>query len=670
MTDFDPDAYLTQGSSAPTQAFDPDAYLHQPAVSSASVAPSTTYDADLFRKRVGRDPSPTELANFKQFKGVGFGGDPTQGKFTIGQAAVGGVEDAAALASGVPASVAAAPAYLAGLTGIGGTDSLSAARATRSALTYQPRSDAGQAGMEAISQIRPGEIVPRLLDVSGHPLAADTARDVTERVGDVAPLAGEVAAGFPATRALGRGASRVVPSMVDPEAAPPNAQQILDRSAAESPQSMGAASAAPRMTQVSPELQQAVVDSARQTGGAVNPETLNRHIEADSLPVKVQLTPGQAAQDPELISHEMNNRGKIPGLPQLLNDQNSKLSQNVQAIRDQVGPDVFSANPVEHGDTLIQAYKDKAAPVEADISAKYQALRDANGGQFPVSAPTLLKNSTDALNQELLLDHAPKAVMSTLGRLADGDNMTFQNFESLRTNLARIQRSSTDGNERAAAGVIRNSMEELPLKPGSAELKPLADAARSAARTQFQAVEADPAYKAALNGDVPPDNFVQRFVTGAPRDQVALMRQNLQGNDTATQTMGVATLDHLGKAAGIDKGTFSQANYNKHLQALSPKLGSLVDPKTVEQLETLGNVARYTQSQPKGSFVNNSNTLVGALASHAAGAAEGIANVKAGGIPVGTIIRKAVENRSANKIAKETMAPYGGLTKLSDVAKP
>ena len=474
MTDFDPDAYLTQGSSGPTPAFDPDAYLHQSPVPAANT-PSTVYDADLFRKRVGRDPEPAELANFKATKGVGWAGDPTQGKFTIGQAAVGGVEDAAALASGVPASVAAAPAYLAGLTGIGGTDSLSAARATRDALTYRPRSDAGQAGMETIGQIRPGEIVPRLLDVSGHPSAADTVRDVTERVGDVAPLAGEVAAGFPATRAVGRGASRVVPSMIDPEAAPLSAQDVLTRSAQNSPQSMGAASAAPRMQSVSPELQQAVVNSARQTGGAVNPETLNRHIEADSLPVKVQLTPGQAAQDPELISHEMNNRGKIPGLPQLLNDQNSKLSQNVQAIRDQVGPDVFSANPVEHGDTLIQAYKDKAAPIEADISAKYQALRDANGGQFPVSAPTLLKNSTDALNQELLLDHAPKAVMSTLGRLADNDNMTFQNFESLRTNLARIQRSSTDGNERAAAGVIRNAMEELPLKPGSAELKPLAD---------------------------------------------------------------------------------------------------------------------------------------------------------------------------------------------------
>lgn len=639
MSDFDPDAYLQQGDSAHA-TFDPDAYLSQESPREASSkAASETH------------------------------GSPIMGALETGA-------HYASSALSLPVQAGASIWKLAtSPTGTKAREAAKASRAVQDAMTYQPRTDQGQLQTRAADAVM--GIPARLGDRAADAIAGPNGEG-NEGLAAAADL------GIQALPALlGARGVRAVPGQIGQAigavgdqvrsaprgwngSAPTTAQEVLAQAAQNSPQSMGAASAAPRMTQVSPELQQAVVNSARQNGGAVNPETLNRHIEADSLPVKVQLTPGQAAQDPETISHEMNNRGKIPGLPQLLNDQNSKLAQNVQAIRDQVGPDVFSANHVEHGDTLIQAYKDKAAPVEADISAKYQALRDANGGQFPVSAPTLLKKSTEALNQELLLDHAPKAVMSTLGRLADSDNMTFQNFESLRTNLARIQRTSTDGNEKAAAGVIRNAMEDLPLKPGSAELKPLADAARSAARNQFQAVEADPAYKAALNGDVPPDSFVQKFVIGAPRDQVALMRQNLEGNDTATQTMGVAALDHLGKAAGVDKGTFSQAGFNKHLQALSPKLGSLVDTKTVEQLETLGNVARYTQAQPKGSFVNNSNTLVGALASHAAGAAEGIANLKAGGIPVGTLARKAIENRSAKKLAKETMTPYGGLADLPE----
>lgn len=492
-----------------------------------------------------------------------------------------------------------------------------------------------------------------------------------DKVAGTGPAATEIKTRIPqALEAIGA----VVPALkaaggVGAAEAPLSAQEVLSRNAASSPQSMGAASAAPRMTNVSPELQQAVVEAARKTGGAVNPEVLNRHIEADSLPVKIQLTPGQASQNPSVLSTEMNNRGRITGLPEMLNEQNRRLAQNVQVIRDRVGPDVFSANHVEHGDTLIQAYKDKAAVADADIKQKYQSLRDAAGGDFPVSAPTLLKNATSALNRELLLDHAPKSIMSTLGRLADDDNMTYQNFESLRTNLARIARSSTDGNERAAAGVIRSAMEDLPLKPGAAQLKPLADAARSAARAQFQALDADPAYKAAVNESVPPDRFVQRYVIGAPRDQVALMRENLKDNPTATQTMGVAALDHLRQSAGIDpmgNGTFSQAGFNKHLQALSPKLGSLLDPQTIENLETLGNVARYTQAQPKGSFVNNSNTLVGALASHAANAAETGANVAAKGFPLGTLTRKVIQNRTDAKAAQQILKPYGGLTDLPE----
>lgn len=451
-----------------------------------------------------------------------------------------------------------------------------------------------------------------------------------------------------------------------------DAQSALNAAAANSPQSMGAAASAPNLQATSTGLQQAVQRTVQKTGGAINPETFARHAEADSLPVKIQLTPGQASQDPALISTEKNNRGRTPGLPDLLNEQNKRLGQNIQALRDEVGPDVFSTDHVQHADTLIQSYKDKGALADTDTSAKYQALKDANGGQFPVDAPKLLDNATSALHKELLFDHAPKAVMSTLGRLADSNNMTFENYESLRTNLARIQRSLTaDGNEKAAAGIIRSSMEDLPLQPGAAKLKPLADIARSAAKAQFDAVKADPAYKAAINDEVPADKFIQKYVIGGTRDNVALMKQNLLHDPVATQTMGVAALDHLRGAAGLDaqgNGIFKQSGFNKAQQSLAPKLNSLVNPKIAESLEKVGNVARYTQAQPEGSFVNNSNTLVGALAEHGATAAENLINAKTG--IGGTLIRKAVQFRGERKAAQEVMKPYGGLERLSDVAKP
>lgn len=452
-------------------------------------------------------------------------------------------------------------------------------------------------------------------------------------------------------------------------------QAALDAAAAQSKQSMGAAASAPRFNSLSPDLQQGVRNAVQKTGGAVPPETLARHIEADSLPVKMQLTEGQATQDPQTISQEMNTRGRTPEMVARLNQQNQQLIDNVRELRDRVGPDVFTTNPVDHGDTLIKTYVDKGEAADAETSAAYKELRDANGGQFPVDVKQLYGNAAGALHQELLFEHAPKQ-LAQLEQLAKSGEMNFEQFEAMRTTLARTMRSSSDANEVAAAGVIRGEMEKLPLQGEAAALKPLADKARGLAKAQFAAVEADPAYKAALSGKIPADRFVQKFITGptATRDGVALMRENLSHDPVATQTMGVAALDHLRQSAGIDpmgNGNFGQASFNKALVALDPKLQSLIDPKTAEHLGTLGNVARYTQIQPRGSFVNNSNTLVGALAEHGKNLAEGAANTFLGArvIPVGTMVREAAQKRAAAKATARSLAPGAGLTRLSDVAK-
>jgi hypothetical protein len=523
------------------------------------------------------------------------------------------------------------------------------------ALQYQPRTAAGQQIQQLTGQEGQaiGSAVDKIPGVN-TPLGQTLKSAVPEALTDVGLVAG--------AKPLFNMASRGGPYVAPPVA--PTAQSVLDSAAAAQPQNMGAAAAAARISQSTPELQQAVL-SANRKGGSINPEVIGRHIEADSLPVPVKLTEGQATQSPALISQEMNLRGKYPALADKFNSQNGALVGNLQALRDQVGPDVFSANTVEHGDSLIAAYKAKDDAAQAGINANYQALRDANGGQFPIDPIAVLDDAKSSLHKNLLFDHAPKAIMNTLGRLADNGTMSLENYEALRTNLARIQRSfATDGNEKAAAGVIRNALENVPLSAGAAKLKGLADVARNSARQQFQALDADPAYKAAVNDTVPPDRFVNRFVIKAPRDDLAIMQQNLGDIPTAKQTIAVAAIDHLRNAARIaadGNGTFSQAGYNKALQGLSPKIRSLVDPKTSEQLDTLGNVSRYTMAQPRGSFVNNSNTLVGALQNHTAGAIEGAVNFAAHGVPVGTIGRKGLGMLSTGRYIKRVTAPGAGL---------
>lgn len=621
-------------STAPTQAIDPD-------VAQAFQADS----ADT-----GSDAPTSGSSLWNKIKGFG--------------------ETSIHVGSGMVAGLGGGLSYLGTLIGSRDAEAAKAVKEeTERKLTYEPKTAEGKKYSQAVDE------AGQYLGPKEGAAAGERISDLATHLGASPQVAGYVGASVNAgvnaiPYALGARGAKGAPETIDP-------QEAVNKAYAESPQSMGASAAAPDLSKISPELRDKFAVAAK-AGAPINQDVATRHIEADSLPVPVRLTEGQATQDPMLLSREQNTRGQNGGaLAQHFNEQGKQLAQNMDAIRDNVGPEVFTNNPVDHGETLIQAYKDKASVADQAISAKYQALKDANGGQFPVDAQKLSDNAAAALHKDLLFDHAPKAIMSTLGKLADNGNMTFENFESLRTNLARIQRSPMiDGNEKAAAGIIRNSMEELPLSPGAAKLKPLADEARQSARAQFQALDADPAYKAAVRDSVPADRFAQKYIIGAPREDVATMRANLAHDPNAIQTMGVATVDHLRRAAGLDQegnGNFSQAKYNKTLQALDPKLESLLDPEHAEQLGTLGRVARYTQAQPRGSFVNNSNTLVGALAEHGAHALEGVVNVAAKGVPVGTMGRKFLQGRAAKKEVQQALEPGAGLTyqrrNLSDLMK-
>lgn len=530
----------------------------------------------------------------------------------------------------------------------------------------------------------PNDPMARIL----HNTSAGAAGGMVGGVGGLVPGAAGGAAGAvggelgldPASQTAmsmlaGAGASKIAERMQS-EPRPAKADPIEETQAklneAASKQSMGAAGAAVDLKKLSPELRDAVQKAVQKTGGAVNEDVLARQVQAESLPVPVRLSEGQSLGDERLISIEQNARGKNEAYSKGFQEQNKALVQNLRSFRDEAGPDVFSTNSVEHGDTLISRYKAIDEARNSDISSKYQALRDAAGGDFPVDTPALLTNVRGALKKDLATAKAPADVMAFLDEKAAAGTMSLEDFESLRTSLARIQRSAADGQERHAAGVIRKQIEEMPLRADAANLKSVADEARSAARERFQALDADPAYKAAVTDKVSPDAFVQKFVIGGTRDNVAKLAEAMGGDEAAKQTVKVATLDHLRKAAGIDpdfNGNFTQAGYNKALQHLSPKMLSLLDPKTAEQVSTLGDVARYTQFQPKGSFVNNSNTFVAAAGSKAADALEGMLNYKTGGIPVASAVRKQMNENKVRKQAEATFAPGAGLTKLKDLMK-
>jgi hypothetical protein len=428
-----------------------------------------------------------------------------------------------------------------------------------------------------------------------------------------------------------------------------------------------------------PELQQAI---ASIPVDKVNIPTLQRHIEADTLPVPVRLTEGQATGDVVKLSNEQNRRGKDPVLAQRFNEQNGQLVENIGLIRDKAAPDVYGTKKIENSQGIIDAYKELDTKLNTGINADYQALRDAAGGQFPVDAPQLLKNVETKLKKELLSNEAPAGQFSELKRLAETNAMTFEDYLSLRRNLGDIARTSQDGSVRKAAGYMIEELEKLPLQKEAAALKPLADKARASAKARFQMLEKDPAMKAAVDDAVPADKFIDKFVVNGVNKNINTMVENLGRDSPAHQHMAAGTVNWLTDKAGIvdGNGNFSQAGYNKALKKLDDvqNLNAIFNQEAASQLKTLGNVARYTQAQPRGAFVNNSNTLVGSLAEKAGkgvsmGVEKGL-NVAVPGLQLGTSVmemraRRAAEAETRKALETGAGTKQSGKNKVSDLGK-
>lgn len=532
---------------------------------------------------------------------------------------------------------------------------------------------AAPAGVKAAGKTKLGQVIKGEAEMAGQA--------VKQGVQAVTPEPVQRAVGR-AVEAVAPGTTTVKPPIPTPTVGgqPPQAAPYAQPGGGRA--SVGAA-ATPDATIIKQALETATPEFKQLYGNMpldkVNAPVVLRHLEGDSLPVPVRLTEGQATGDLVKISKEQNIRGTPEGqaLAYRLNEQNKALVENVPAIRERAAPDVYSTRTIESSEALIDAYKALDADRSAQISQAYKKLEDANGGTFPVDGVQLAKNADALLSKKLKTNFVPPEIAADLKRFREGEPMTFEQFEALRTNLAaeiRKAERSGDGNRSMASSLVYQALEDLPLQGSAAQLKPLADTARSLAKSRFDALKKDPAYKAAVNETVPADKFFDKYVIRGVNKNVRTMVDTLGRDSVGHQHIKAGTINWLSDKAGIvdGKGNFSQANYNKALKSLDDvrNYGEIFDPETQLQLKTLGNVANYTQFQPRGSYVNNSNTLVGYLANKAAGGAEALGNVAGlkfvGGYPIGSEARKFIRSRKEKAAVEKSLEPGAGST-LEDV---
>jgi hypothetical protein len=409
----------------------------------------------------------------------------------------------------------------------------------------------------------------------------------------------------------------------------------------------------------------------------VNIEVLNRHLDADTLPIPIQLSEGQATRSPQLFSDEMNNRGKNKELANRYNDQNKQLVENIDQIKENAAPRVYGTNVVENGQSLIDAYLDIDKARKAAIGTAYTALKDKAGGNFPIDSKKFAENAYANLDKELKTEFLPDSLKKQIDGFRDGKPMSFQQFEALRTNLAAEMRKADragDGNTEFALSTVRQALEDLPLVGETKELKALADTARGLAKERFDTLDSDKAYKAAVNGKVAADDFINKFVVNGKKADIDTMVAHLGADSQAREVMAAGIVNWLKSKSGISadgQGAFSQSGFNKALDNIDPKILNIVGPEVNKQLKALGNTARNIQERPVGGYVNEANTLVGAIAEKAKGGVEFGLNLVGGGqygLPIGTMARGAVRNAQEAKKIRESLKPGAGI-KLKDIGK-
>ena len=405
----------------------------------------------------------------------------------------------------------------------------------------------------------------------------------------------------------------------------------------------------------------------------LNVKALEAIIEADSLEVPIKYTLGQATGDPNIISNERNNRATQQQYIERFNEQNKALQENVSRVKEKTAPDVFAPNYVANAEGAIDFVNNKIKQNQESTSQAYKQLDEFGAGKIKVDSATFAKNAMDALTAKEDIDFLPPVIKSKVDAYTNGKEMNFDQYENLRTQIARETRKAQraeDGNAVHALTLVRGELEKLPLIGETEEAKVLADKARSTAKAEFDLVNKDsPTYNKIyadiVNGKADTKDFIQSNILRSKNADFAKTMELFKDDPEAIQHLRAGALDVIIKDSTDASGNFKPGKFRQSIDNLEVN-GKLL-PLFGEEAQTLQKIARAGQrieARPTGAFVNESNTAVDL--------AKQYANRMASQVPiVGRFVEPAqqlIQERAVKKQVQQSLKPAAG-AKLSDIGK-
>lgn len=375
-----------------------------------------------------------------------------------------------------------------------------------------------------------------------------------------------------------------------------------------------------------------VADSLK-AGQTPTPQTLSNVAEAASLPVPIPLLRGQASRDPMQFAKEQNLRG-ITGvgepITQILGDQNKAFIANLDAMGAKNAPNVVDA-----GRTAIDAINKLDEQARNNVTAAYTAFKNSTGKDLDVPLQGLAQDYA-RVSHDFGMDNIPQGVrnhLNELGLLSGTQKRVFtiEDAEGLLKVINKnydpknkVSSSALDELRRSVQGAITDGAGGDAV---GAEAAQLAAAARGMAKKRFDLMDAIPAYRAAVSG-AEPDKFIQKHFWNGNVSEIAGLKGLLSMDPQALASVKSSIMGDLKQTAlndrSAERGIFSEAQFNRTIrdQNNAKRLQALFEPKEVQGLNSLGNVAEVALLAPKAAAVNTSNTA-GAAANLVQGAVKG-----------------------------------------------
>lgn len=521
------------------------------------------------------------------------------------------------------------------------------------ALTYQPRTAAGQEQTAAV-----GQAMQQLLPLAG--------------IAPTLPAGGMTPQGVPA-RVVARAGAEGVARAVGGEAAAAGVSRAIDTASRVADMAKTGATTLPRRALEALRTQPEATPGTRGSVGAAGTDVATqRRALAESFPVPVKLTSGQATRDPAQLKFEVET-AKMPEIGAPLREryvqQNDAILRNFDTWIDQTGAEAPSLRAV--GVAVDRALVEQSKRDKAQIRVAYKAAEKAGEMEAPVSLGSVVQHLNESAPDVAvapLLEVAKRRALQ-LGIAAEKDGQLVPQPVPLKT-AELFRRAISNATDESATNIRQSTIIKGLVDESTDGLGGELYRQARAVRTRYAQNYENRATVAKLlstkrgttDRSVAFEDVFDHSILKGSLDDVRNVRRVLQrsggeGNQAWRELQGSTASwirDEAIRGIATDASgnrVISPAALNKAIRTLDAdgRLEFIFGKKGAQQMRDINDLAQIAKTVPPEAGVNTSNTAATLLSAFGDVAISGITGTPA---PVATATRLTLKHIKDAKLRR------------------